>query len=163
MSQYFPSYAEPRSENIKVKLYLTNYAIKTDLNNIAHVDTSSFALKTKLVALKTEVDKLDIDKLVPLPTDLANLLNEVQQDFTKKTDFNTLKTNVDGIDTIKFVLKTKYDSEVGDLKLKIPDVSEFLQTSTFNSKITEIEGKITTAEGTIPDISGLATKKSNCC
>ena len=77
---------------------------------------------------------------------------------TKKTDFNTLKTNVYVIDTTKFVPKNKYDSEVGHLKLKIPDISGLLQKSTFNSKITEIEGKIVTAEGKIPDISGLATK-----
>ena len=76
----------------------------------------------------------------------------------KNPDFNTLKTKVDGIDTTKFVPKTKYDSEVGDLKLKIPDIGGLLQTSTFNSKITEIEGNIKTSEGKIPDISGLATK-----
>ena len=58
----------------------------------------------------------------------------------------------------KYILKTKYDNEVGDLKLKIPDISGLLQTSVFNSKITEIEGKITTAENKISDINGLASK-----
>ena len=76
----------------------------------------------------------------------------------KKTDFNTLETKVDGIELSKYISKTKYDSEVGDLKLKIPDISGLLQISVSKSKITEIEGKITTAEGKIPDISGLATK-----
>ena len=117
-----------------------------------------FDLKTNLAALKTEVDKLDIDKLVPVPNDAGKLSKEVQEDFTEKTDFNVLKTKFDGIDTTKFDLTTKYDSEVGDLKLKIPDISELLQTSDFNSRITEIENKITTAEGKIPDISNLATK-----
>ena len=121
------------------------------------VKTSDFALKTNLTASKTEVDKLDIDKLVPVPNDLSKLSKEVQEDFTKKPDFNILKTKVDGIDTTKFGSKTKYDSEVGNLKLKIPDISGLLQTSTYNSKITEIEGK-TTAEGKIPDIGNLATK-----
>ena len=156
MSQYFPPYTEP--EIVKIDLDLSNYATKSDLNSITHVDTSSFALKTNLTALKTEVDKLDIDKLILVPGDLSKLSKEVQEDFTKKKDFNTLKTKADGIDTTNFVSKTKYDNDVGDLKLKSPDISELLQTSTFNSKITEIEGKITTAEDKIPDISGLATK-----
>ena len=149
-SQYFPPYTEP--EIIKADLDLSNYATQADLRNL-HVKTSDFALKTNLVSLKTEVDKLDIDKLVSVPNNLAKLSKEVQEDFIRKTDFNDLKTEVDGIDTTKFVLKTKYDNEVGDLKLTIPDVSGLLQTSIFNSKITEIENKITTGENKIPDIT----------
>ena len=61
--------------SIKVKLDLSNYATKTDIRNISHVDTSSFALKTNL----TEVDKLDIDKLVPIPADLSKLSNVVKK------------------------------------------------------------------------------------
>ena len=87
-----------------------------------------------------------------------NYRKKYKKILQKKKDFNTLKTKADGIDTTNFVSKTKYDNDVGDLKLKSPDISELLQTSTFNSKITEIEGKITTAEDKIPDISGLATK-----
>ena len=86
--------------------------------------------------------------------------NVVKNDVVKKTEYHSFKTKVDSIDTTNFVLKTKYDSEVGDIKLKIPDVSGLLQASTFNSKFTEIENKIKTAEGKIPDISGLATKTS---
>ena len=84
----------------------------------------------------------------------------MDNDVVKKTDFNTLKIKVDSIDTARYILKTKYDNEAGDLKLKIPDFSGLLQTSTFNSKITEIEDKITTVDGKIPDFSGLGTKKS---
>ena len=58
----------------------------------------------------------------------------------------------------KYISKTKYDRKVGDLKLKVPDISGLLQTSIFNSKISEIEGKITTAERKIPDTSGLASR-----
>ena len=87
-----------------------------------------------------------------------NYQKKCKKILLKKTDFNTLETKVDDIDTTKFVSKNKYDSEVGNLKLQIPDISGLLQTSTFNSKITEIEGKITNAEVKIPDISGLATK-----
>ena len=127
--QYFPPYTE--SEVVKVELDLSNYATKTDLKNVTHVDTSSFALKTNLNDLKTKVDKLDINKLKVAPNDLSKLAKEVQEDFAKRTDFNTLKTKVDGIDTAKFVSKTKYDTEVGNLKLKIPDISGLLQTSNF--------------------------------
>ena len=68
---YYPPY-KSSSNNNKVELDLTNYATKTDLNNINHVDTSSFASKTNLAALKTEVDKIDVDKLKTTPTNLIN-------------------------------------------------------------------------------------------
>ena len=57
---------------------MCNYATKTDIKNISHIDTSSFALKTNLANLKTEVDKLDIDKLVPVPVDLSKLSDVVK-------------------------------------------------------------------------------------
>ena len=68
MSQYFPKPYEPFGGDINVKVDLSNYGTKADIKNISHVDTSSFAIKTNLANLKTEVDKLDIDKLVPGPT-----------------------------------------------------------------------------------------------
>ena len=66
MSQYFPPYRSS-GRNIKVELDLGSYATKTDLKNVAHVDVSSFLSKANLATLKSEVDKLDVDKLVPLP------------------------------------------------------------------------------------------------
>ena len=66
MSKYFPEPYEPFGGDINVKVDLSNYPTKTDIKNISHVDTSSFALKTNLANLKTEVDKLYIDKLVPV-------------------------------------------------------------------------------------------------
>ena len=69
MSQYFPKPYDPFSGDINVKVDLSNYATKADIKNISHVDTSSFALKANLANLKTEVYKLDIDKLVPVPID----------------------------------------------------------------------------------------------
>ena len=83
---------------------------------------------------------------------------EVQEDFTKNKDFNNSKTKVDDILLSQYVLKSTYDSEIGNLNLRIPDISGLLQTSTFNSRITEIEVKIKTAEGKIPDISNLVNK-----
>ena len=84
MSQYFPKPYEKLNGDINVKIDLSNYATKADIRSITHVDTSSFALKTNLANLKTEVDKLDIDKLVPIPTDLSKLSNVVKNDVIKK-------------------------------------------------------------------------------
>ena len=84
MSQYFPKPYEQFGGDINVKVNLSNYATKADIKNITHVDTSSFALKKKLASLKTEVGKLDIDKLVPVPTDLSQLSNVVKNDVIKK-------------------------------------------------------------------------------
>ena len=75
---------EPFGGDINVKVDLSNYATKTDLKNKSPVDVSSFALKSGLASLKTEVDKLDIDKLTPVPTDLAKLSNAVEKDVVKK-------------------------------------------------------------------------------
>ena len=71
MSQYFPKPFRNFGGNINVKVYLSNYATKTDLKNVTHIDTSSSTLKTNLSSLKTEDDKLDIEKLVPVPVDLS--------------------------------------------------------------------------------------------
>ena len=79
MSQYFPPYRSSRS-NIKVELDLSNYATKTGLKTVTHVDVSGFASKTNLASLKSEVDKLDIDKLAPVPNDLAKLSNVVKNE-----------------------------------------------------------------------------------
>ena len=81
MSQYFPKpFNSHFSDSIKVKIDLSNSATKADIKNISHVDTSGFALKTNLSNLKTEVDKLDIDKLIPVPVDLSKLSNVVKND-----------------------------------------------------------------------------------
>ena len=95
MSQYFPKPYEPFGGDIIVKIDLSNYATKADIKNISHVDTSSFALKTNLANLKTEVDKLDIDKLVPVPVDLSKLSDVVKNDVVKKTDYNAKITKIE--------------------------------------------------------------------
>ena len=106
MSQYFPIHKSSR-RNIKVELDLSSYAIKTDLKNVTHVDVSSFASKKRLASLKTEIDKLDIDKLTPVRNDLAKLNNVVKNDVVKKTEYNKLITKVDNSDTTEFVLKSE--------------------------------------------------------
>ena len=85
MSRYFPKpFNSHFCDSFKVKIDLSNYATKTDIRNISHVDTSCFALKTNLANLKTEVDKLYIDKLVPIPVDLRKLSDVGKNDAVKK-------------------------------------------------------------------------------
>ena len=84
MSQYFLKPWEPFGGDINVKVELSNYATKADTKNISHIDTSSFALKSSLASLKTEVDKLGIDKLVLVPADLSKLRDLVKSDVIKK-------------------------------------------------------------------------------
>ena len=95
MTTYYPPY-KSSSNNVKVQLDLTNYATKTDLKNITYVDVSSYASKTNLAALKTEVDKIDVDKLKTTPTDLAKLSNVVKNDVVKKNDYNAKVTSIEG-------------------------------------------------------------------
>ena len=94
MTTYYPPY-KSSSNNVKVESDLTNYATKTNLKNITHVDVSTFASKTNLAALKTEVDKIDVDKLKTTPTDLDRLSNLVRNDVVKKTDYNTKVTSIE--------------------------------------------------------------------
>ena len=103
MSKYFPK-PQSHRENIKIMIDLSNYATKADIKNITHVDTSGFALKTNLSSLKTEVDKLDIDKLVAVSADLSKLSNVVKAYVIKKTVYNKLVAKVDNVDTSRFIL-----------------------------------------------------------
>ena len=151
MSQFFPKPYEPFGGNINVKVDLSNYATKADIKNISHVDTSSFALKLNLAYLKSDVDKLDIDKLVPVPVDLSKLSDLVKNDVVKKDVYNKLVAKVNNIDTSRFVLKTKYDTNKSELENKIPDTSDLVKKTDCNTKIIEIEGKT-------PGISNLARK-----
>ena len=164
MSQYFPPYNNC-SENIKIELDLSNYATKNDIKDITHVDTSSYALKTNLAALKTEVDKIDTDKLKTVPDDLAKLINVVKNDVVKKTTYNSLKNKVDAIDTSKFVSRTKFatdtnapDDKIDKVEKKIPDISGLATKSSVTRLITEQEDYTDKVKKKIPDISGLASK-----
>ena len=179
---YYPPY-KSSSNNVNIELNLTNYATKTDLKNIMHVDVSSFASKTNSAALKTEIDKIDADKLRATPVDLAKLTNAVENHVVKKTDYNTKVTSIEAqiagltkntadnladitklkaIDTDSFVTRTKFsadanalDDKIDGVEKKTPDISglatktslsAYLQTLTFNSKVTEVEDKIKAAD-----------------
>ena len=115
--------------------------------NVTHVNISSFALKTNVANLKTEVDKLDIDKLVPVLDDLSNLSDVVKNDVVKKNVYDKFVAKVNNIDTSDFVLKTNYNTDKTELEKKIPNVTDFVK----KAKLTELEDKI-------PDVSNLATK-----
>ena len=111
-----------------------------------------FTKKTDFNSLKTKVDKNE--------TDNDNLKTKVDSnDLTIKASVASLKTTADNIDLTNYVLKSSYDDKIGYLELKILDVSGLLQVSSFNSKVTELENKIKTAENK-SDITNLATKTS---
>ena len=97
MSQYFPKPFWSFVGNINVKVDLSNYAIKTGIKNISHNHTSSFALKTNLASLETGVDKLDIEKLAPVPVDLNKLNDVVKNDVVKKAVYDKLVAKVNNI------------------------------------------------------------------
>ena len=94
MDKYFPRPFRSFGRNINVKVDLSNYATKTNIKNISHVNTSSFALKINLVSLKTEVHKLDINKLVPVPTDLSKLSNAVKNVVVKRTVYDKIRIRI---------------------------------------------------------------------
>ena len=139
MSQYFPKPYEPFGRDINVKVDLSNYATKTDLKNVSHVDVSSFALKINFASLKTKVDRLDIDKLVPIPIDLSKLTNVIKNDVVKKMKYDKLVAKVNDIDTTKFVSKTKYKNDgsvlekkkISDVDKKNPDISGLVKKNRF--------------------------------
>ena len=138
-SQYYPQY-KTSSNNIKVELDLSNYATKKDINDITHVDVSGFASKTNLAALKTEVDKINADKLKTAPVDLAKLSNVVKNEVVKKTDYNAKVTNIEG--QIAGVTKNTLDNLADITKLKAVDTSNFVLKTKLASGVTTLENKI---------------------
>ena len=147
MSQYFPKPYEPFGGDINVTVDLSNYATKDNIKNITHVDTSSFALKTNLANLKTEVDKLDIDKLATVPVDLSKLINVVKNDVVKKTVYDKLVAKVDNIDINGLVQKANYNTKIIEIEGKFPDIIGLAT-----------KAALTTVEDKIPSISVLVKK-----
>ena len=139
MSTYYPPYKNS-SNNIKVELDLTNYATKYDVKNITHVDVSSFASKTNLSSLKTEVDKIDVDKLKTTPADLAKLSNVVKNDVVKKTDYNAKVTSIES--QIASVTKNTTDNLADVTKLKAIDTNSFVTRTKFSADTNSLDDKI---------------------
>ena len=144
MSNYFRRRYKRFDGEISVKVDLSNSARKTHLKNVSHV-----SLKSNLASLKTEVDKIDADKLKTVPVGLAKLSNVVKNDVIKKIEYDKLVAKVNGIDNTNFVSRTKYEKDGSDfedkidkLDKKIPDITNLVKKTDFNTKATEIEGKI---------------------
>ena len=136
---YYPPY-KCSSSNVKVNLNLTNYATKTDLKNITHVDVSSFASKTNLAALKTEVDKIDVDKLKTAPLDLAKLTNAVENDLIKKTVYSTKVTSIEA--QIAGLTKNTVDNLADITKLEAIDTNSFVTRTKFSTDTNDLDDKI---------------------
>ena len=171
MNKYFPKPYEPFGGDNNAKVDLSYYATKNDIKNISHVDTLSFALKTNLASLKTEFDKLDvdklkslpnnwtnqkskvdnldIDKLIPVPVDLSKLRNVVKNDVLKKTEHNTkIKSVEDKIPDIRnLATKTILNTKINEVKNEIPSISNLATTSA-----------LTAVGNKIPSISNLVKK-----
>ena len=157
MSQYFPKLHELFHGDINVKVNLSNYVTNTDIKNILHIDTSSFALKSNLASLKTEVDKLDIDKLKSLPNNLSGLKSKVDKLHIDKlvplfVDLCKLSNVVEN----EIVKKTEYNAKIKNFEDKIPDITN-LGTKTI------LSGKINEVKTEIPSISGFINNFCNCC
>ena len=138
MSDYFRGRYKHFDGDNSVKLNLSNYATKAGLKNVSHADVSSFALNSNLAKLKTEVGKIDVDKLKTVPIDLAKLTNVVKNDVIKKNEYDKLVAKVNGIDNAKFVSRTKYEKDGSDFEdkidkidNKIPDVTNLVKKNRF--------------------------------
>ena len=137
MSQYFRKTSGPSGRDINVKADLYNYATKTDLKYLTRIRVSKLAAKSDLASLKLKIDKLNIDKLVPVPFDLSKLSDAVKMTVLKICVCQLLKlvAEANNIDTSLFALKTKY-----------------------NAGKSELENKISDADKKIPNTSGLVKK-----
>ena len=136
---YYPPYRSS-SDNIKVESDLNNYATKDDVKNITHVDVSSYATKTNLAALKTEVDKIDIDKLKTTPADLVKLSNVVKNDVVKKTDYSTKVTSIEA--QIAGLTKNTGNNLADITKLKAIDTNSFVTRTKFSADTNSLDDKI---------------------
>ena len=139
MTQYYPPYRRS-CNNIKVELNLANYATKTDLNNITHVDVSSFASKTNLAALKTEEDKIDAYKLKTTSADLTKLTNAIENDVVKKTHYNAKVTSTEA--QMVGLTKNTVDNLVDITKLKAIDTNSFVTRTKFSADTNALDDKI---------------------
>ena len=136
---YYPPYRSSHNK-IKVKLDLANYATKDDVKNITYVDVSSFASKTNLAALKTEVDKIDTEKLKTTPTDLAKLSNVVENEVIKKTDYDAKVTSIEA--QITGLTKNTTDNLNDITKLKAIDTNSFVTRTKISADTNALDDKI---------------------
>ena len=158
MSEYF---SEPKSpgRRVKVELHLSNYTTKADLKNAASIDTSKFAKKVDLASLKSNVDKLDIDKLNNVPTNLSNLKSKVDKLYADKLVPVPI-TLSELSDEVKHdvVKKDVYNAKIKNIEEKIRDITNLATNTTGNAEINEVKNEksnittaLTAAENKIPN------------
>ena len=134
MSEYFPELES--LGKVKVELDLSNYATKTDLKNATGIDTSSFAKKVDLANLKSNVDKLDIDKLKNVPTNLSNLKSKVDKfDVDKLIAVPVDLTKLSDVVKNGVVKKDIYNAKIKNIEDKIPHITNLATKTTLNGKI----------------------------
>ena len=142
MSKYFPK-LKSLGSNVKVELGLFNYGTKADSKNAASIDTSKFAKEDDLGSFKSDVDKLDMDKLKNLPSSLSNFEREVDKldvDILVPVPVDLSKPS----DVIKkdFVKKDVYNTKIKNIEDKIFDITSLATNTTLNAKINEVKGEI---------------------
>ena len=143
ISEYFPEPYEPSGRDINVKVDLSNYATKFDLKNAAGINTSKLSATSDLVSLKTEVDKLDIDKLKSVPINLSNLKSKIDK-------LNVVKLETTPVDLSKLSTVVKSNAKIKNVEDKISDITNLGTKTTLSAKINEVKVKI-------PSITNLAT------
>ena len=159
MNEYLPE-TKSLGGRLKVELYLSNYATKSDLKSARDFDTSKFAKEFDLANLKSKVDKLDIDKLKNVPTNLNNLKSEVYKLVPVPVDLNQL-TDVVKNDVVK---EGAYNAQIKHIADKISDITNLATIVSVNVKINEVKNEMpaanpsTAAETKIPNVSNLVNK-----
>ena len=144
MTEHFP---EPKTfgRKAKVELDLSNYAAKADLKNAAGVDASKFAKMVDLASLKSNVDKLDIDKLKNIPSNLSNLKGKVDKfDADKLVPIPVDLSKLSDVKKNDVLKKDGYKAQIKNIEYKIPDITNLATNTTFNAKIKEVKAKIPT-------------------
>ena len=164
MSEYFPE-QKYLGTRVKLELDLSNYATQVDLRNATDVDTSKFAKKVDLVSLKSNVDKLDIDKLKNVPSNLSNLRSKVG-----KLDVHKLLPVPEAVKNY-VVKKDVYNAKIKNIEDNIPNITNLATNTTLNAKTNEVKGEITsitnlattaalsTVENRIPTVSDLVKRE----
>ena len=142
MSEYFPK-SNSLGANVKFELDLSKYATKSDLNNATWVDAPSFAKKIDLANLKSDVDKLEFDRLKNVPTNLNNLKSKVDKlDADKLVPFPVDLSKLSDIVKNDVVTKDAYNAKIKNIVDKIPDITNLATNASLNSKINEVKGEI---------------------
>ena len=180
MNEYFPE-LKSLGGRVKAELDLSNYATKADLKNAAGVDTSQFAKKVDLANLKSNVDKLKIDKLKNVPNNLTNLKSQVDKLYGNKlVPVSVYLSKLSDVVKNGVLKKDLYNAKNKNIEDKIPDITNLATNTSFNAKINEVNVEIpnitnlattialTTVKNKIPNVSNLVkktdynTKVKNC-